>query len=194
MSAFPQADYRLLLRSTGVTNRRPDPPRDVRYGNGFIRFSPPRRTEGVSHYVIRIDRDNGPPDLVVAVGTSTIAIPPGDSCSVSSFSMSVQLESSRVTVPINGSSSSSGVAVVVSITLAAGAVAQDISVTVGSAGQLLALQIINNAVGNGVAEAGDSFEEGTLLDITDYADSVNRFLFISQGGVWCLWASPRLGS
>lgn len=194
MTPTPNSDYRLLIRAAGISRNRPDPPRDVRANAGFARWSAPRRLDGVTHYAVRIDRDSGQPDLLVPVGTSTVSIPPGDRCCVSSFNASSRLESGAVTVPIQNNGSTSSGAVLITITLAAGSDPQDVEVPLPTnAGQILALEIINNAAGNGVAEPGEMFEEDTSLDISGYQNSVNRFLFIGKDGLWCIWASHFLG-
>ena len=183
--------HQQFYRANDITPRRPLAPREVRYGNGFVRWAAPPKGIPFTHYGIRIDHDGGIPDIVVPFGCRFTAVPPGKKAWVSSYNAQSELESPRVEVPISAGSGSGSGLTTISITVAAGTASTEI--VVDGAIPFLALQIINNATGEGRITWGENFEEGLDTDISDYEGSINRFLFVWREDKYRLWCAPLLG-
>ncbi len=186
----PRGTYNLLLRATGLSGRRPEPPREVRYESGFIRFSQARDEDRFALYAIRIDRDSGPPDIVVPAGTRIVAVPSGTRAWVTTVRNGI--ESAPSTVPMTAVVTSG--AMFEEITMAPGSASVEVTAADGSYdGQLFFLQINNNAAGDAVFTWGPNFEAGLAVDLSAYNGSINRWIFAWKQGEWRLWSAPYLG-
>lgn len=165
--------YQLLLRTTGISNRRPDAPREVKFVGGAIRWKAPADVTPVTHYCIRIDQDGGVPDMVVPVGTQWMPVPQGTKAWVSAFNYINRLESAKIAVDLsNGSSVTS-----LSVELPTGVGPNTVDLPAGTTNALLVVEIMNNAAGDGTIEWGTNVRPDTPAKISETASSLNRFLF-----------------
>ncbi len=94
---------RLTARVTGLSQRRPEPPRNFR-GESPGRLSwtaPPPTAPPYSHYRIRVDRDNGEPHYQVSSGQGEIQILYGSRFVLSTYNEANGLESAKVYLNYN---------------------------------------------------------------------------------------------
>jgi hypothetical protein len=90
------ATERAALRMLQVSNRRPDPPRELRFVDNLLSWLAPPNTTNITHYRIRIDQDGGAPDYEVSAGQRSLQLFRGDTFTVSSYNAISGLESRRV--------------------------------------------------------------------------------------------------
>lgn len=166
--------YRLLLRTSGYSPRRPDPPQEVQYVNGCLRWKEPADRSPVTHYIVRIDSDGSDPSMVVPVGSTWIPIPPGVKAFVSSWNSVTRIESSKAAVDVSGRQQEQDS---LKVALPAGVHETEISFADGSEDSLLVVEITQNSTGEGTIVWGDNFDASTPTDLTKVADEVTRFTF-----------------
>lgn len=177
MSISSEEQRRLIARVGRLTTRRPDPPRDVRYKNGAVTWTPPSNMSIVTHFCVRIDDDAALPSAVLSAGSTWTPVPSARMVFVSSYNDNNRLESARIKVDVVGGASGGGSVTSLVVTLDPGASTTNITADDGVAGALLVVKVKNNPTGEGLITWDANFRSDTPTQIPEYADGTGRFLF-----------------
>ena len=86
---------RLLYRATGISQKRPQPPRQIEYDSatGMLKWLAPRDTTGITHYRVRVNTDTGNPHIEVPAGQLSAVIPVASTAWISAYNSISGLES-----------------------------------------------------------------------------------------------------
>lgn len=177
MSISSEEQRRLLARVGRLTTRRPDPPRDVRYKNGAVFWTPPADMSIVTHYCIRIDDDAADPSAVLSAGSRWTPVPSARMVFVSSLNFNNRLESARIKVNVTSNTSTGGSVTSIFVDLDPGASTTNITADDGVADALLVVKVKNNPTGEGLITWDTNFQANTPALIPEYPNGTARFLF-----------------
>lgn len=185
MSTFDSALGRLVARNLVATEDRPGAPRGFTVDSVTSWFSwiPPQR-QNFTHYRLRIDHDDGDPDLEMSAGTFGVHLFRGSRFWLSTFNSFNGLESSQVMLTFE--------------TSAPGGTTEDIQVTAEhtltadttipcipspQSGARLLVFIAQDATGGWLITWASCFKNApTDLDTTPSTLSVVGFVY--KGGFW----------
>jgi hypothetical protein len=103
-------DSRQYHRDQRVIRRQPDPPRDLRFDRlkRELTWKAPRNSLNVTHFNIRLDRDDGEPDFQVGGDQTKFVVPNAKMVVVSSWNETGALQSAPAILEVPGSGSSLG--------------------------------------------------------------------------------------
>jgi len=170
---------RQLARVTGISPRRPDAPREVKFLAGAVRWTEPADKSPVTHYGVRIDHDGGEPDAVYPVGTRWVPVPQGTTAFVSSLNFVTGLESAKVAVSIaqEAIGNQKSLQIVLPEVTEESPAPTLVEFPAGQQDDLLVVAVHQNEAGDNGIEWGETFDQSTPVEISDEPDSITRFVF-----------------
>lgn len=176
--------YRMTTRLLSVSQVRPPAPREFLAVTGNrVEWVQPEDTSFVTHYRVRIDRDEGDPHYQVPVGTTACEVLAGSTFYLTSYNEVSRLESEPLVLTFTPATSGTASLNTAEITLTA-----DTALTyAGTPAGLLAVFLIQDATGGWQITWDVSKFEKADVNIDARAGKVSAFLFYTRPstGLFC---------
>lgn len=185
MSAFDSAIGRLVARYLVATEERPGAPRGftVDPSTNWFTWVPPQK-KNFTHYRLRIDHDDGEPDIELSAGNFGIQLTRGSRFWLSTFNAFNGLESSKVLLEF-GTSTPGGEEITVTASYTATSSPYPIPcIPTPQSGVRLLVHYLQDGTGGRVPNWASCYKNAPTTEIDGTANTLSVIGFTEKSGSW----------